>query len=107
MTNIQETWQIESRANGGIAGPINNPQAVVSYLNGQGSRREGDCNRQSQAFLRTQQNPFIGFSYQQDAENKTEPDVQSGEGGRECDDQKGKLPNNANHFLSFLARLTS
>lgn len=22
---------------------------------------------------------------------------------RECDDQKGKLPNNANHFLSFLA----
>ena len=34
---------------------------------------------------------------------KTEPDVQSSKRVRECDDQKGKLPNNANHFLSFLA----
>jgi len=53
--------------------------------------------------VRTQQKPFTGFSYQQDVDNKTEPDVQSSKGARECDDQKGKLPNNANHFLSFLA----
>ena len=44
MTNIREPWQIESTANGGTAGPINNPQAVVSYINDQGGRGEGDCN---------------------------------------------------------------
>lgn len=53
--------------------------------------------------MRTQQKSFIGFSYQQDVDNKTEPEVQSSKEVRECDDQKGKLPNNANHFLSFLA----
>lgn len=53
--------------------------------------------------MRTQQKSFIGFSYQQDVDNKTEPEVQSSKEVRECDDQKGKMPNNANHFLSFLA----
>lgn len=61
--------------------------------------------------MRTQPRSFIGFSdpsYQQDADNRTEPGVQSGEGGGgKWDDWKGKPPNNANHLLlSFFSAPT-
>lgn len=43
-TNIRESWQTDSMATGGTAGPISDPQAVVNYVADQGGRGKGDSN---------------------------------------------------------------